>query len=121
MQPRIRGERKRPERVGGSDSHRENHQTQTMQLQPSKQIERGMVVEKTAEESVDLFVEDHLTSKENRLRKYLGDLEAQPPQFHHYIRAETSSDFCVKTEIRSQLTILEHVVCNLALKLVDLL
>lgn len=36
----------------------ENHQTQTMQLQPSKQIERGMVVEKPAEESVDLFIED---------------------------------------------------------------
>ena len=80
----------------------ENHQTQTMQLQPSKQIERGMVVEKPAEESVDLFIEDQLTSKEHRLRKYLGDLEAQPSQFHHYIRPDSRSDFCVGTEIRRQ-------------------
>jgi hypothetical protein len=92
-----------------------------MQLQPSKQIERGMVVEKPAEESVDLFVEDQLTSKENRLRKYLGDLETQPSQLHHYVRADSRSDFCVKTEIRGQLTILQHVVRNLALELVDLL
>ena len=80
-----------------------------------------MVVEKPAEESVDLFIEDQLTSKEHRLRKYLGDLEAQPSQFHHYIRPDSRSDFCVETEIRGQLTIFVHVVRNLALELVDLL
>ena len=61
-----------------------------------------MVVGKSAEESVDLFAEDQLTSKENRLRKYLGDLETQPSQFHLQHRRRYQSWFRVKTQVRSR-------------------
>ena len=55
---------------------RQDHQAQAVQLQPLQDFERGLIVQKAADEAVNLLAEDELTREKDRVPELRGDRSA---------------------------------------------
>src|SRR5215469_1051413 len=91
-----------------ADAHRKNYHRQPVELQPVLHFKRGLIVQEAIEEV--LAFEDQLAGEEDRMRKFVRHLQAQTPQFEHYVGAQPKPHLGMKPEVGGEFAILLQVI-----------
>jgi len=81
-----------------------------------KQLDRGMVVQKTGHEAAELLAQYQLPGKKNRTRERLRYLEAQAPQFEDNVGPNCQAELRMKSQVGCQAAVFEQIVIELRLQ-----
>ena len=81
-----------------------------MQLQPLQHFEGSLVMEKAADEAVNLLAENELTREKDRMREVRSDLEAEPFQLQHRIGADRGPQLGVESKVGREPAVFDQIV-----------
>jgi hypothetical protein len=90
-----------------------------VQLQPLQDFKGGLIVQKAADEAVDLLAENELTCEKDRVPELLSDLEAEPFQLEHHVGADRGTQLGVESKVGRKPAVFDQIVGDFGLELLD--